>query len=126
MKIKAKLIKNGVVIHEAENGFSKDRNLLPTREDRLEHALHAEMRLLIADRSESGGKELFINLAPCKQCAGYIAESDIDTIHVPSEIPERWRDGWNSCVDGLNIISEAGIKIKFLPINSGDELPTQT
>ena len=122
MKIQARIYQDDELVVETSNGFSRDREELPTREDRLEHALHAEMRAMILDKSEGGYKKLVINLAPCKQCAGYLAESDIDEVVVPAEIPERWREGWNSCVDGLNLLSNAGKKITFLPINSGDEL----
>ena len=69
MKIQAKLYKDGELVVETTNGFCKDREELPAREDRLYHSIHAEMRILLKDKTPPGNKKLVMNLAPCWDCA---------------------------------------------------------
>ena len=122
MKIQAKLYKDEELVVETTNGFCKDREELPTREDRLHHSIHAEMRILLQDKTPPGNKRLVMNLTPCWDCAKVLTESDIDEIWIPAEIPERWRHGIDSCVDGYNLLIDSGKKIKMLKINSGDDI----
>ena len=122
MKIEAKLYKEGELVVSATNGFCKDRSELPTREDRLHHAIHAEMRVLLQDKTPPGDKVLVMNLCPCWDCAKVLTESDIDEIWIPAEIPERWRNESDSCVDGYNLLVDSGKKVKMMKMNSGESL----
>ena len=80
------------------------------------------MRILLADKTPPGGKRLVMNLAPCWDCAKVLTESDIDEIWIPAEIPERWRHGKDSCVDGVNLLIESDKKIKLMKMDSGEEV----
>lgn len=122
MKIHAKLYKEGNLVLSATNGFCKDRSELPTRDDRLHHAIHAEMRILLQDKTPPGDKVLVMNLAPCWDCAKVLSESDIDEIWIPAEIPDRWRHGSDSCVDGVNLLIDSGKKIRMMKIDSGTDI----
>ena len=123
MKIIAQLYVDGDLVLEENNSFCRPREELVDRDDRLHHAIHAEMSILTKDKFD-GYKVLVMNLTPCWDCAKVLSISDINEIWIPCEIPERWRHEKDNCVDGYNLLIESGKKIKMLPMNSGEDLPS--
>lgn len=68
-------------------------------------AVHAEANALIQAGRDAKGATLYVNGYPCKMCARLIVNAGIERVVI---------SGTYSDTDGLKILEEAGIEVKFM------------
>ncbi len=73
--------------------------------------LHAEINALLkCDYNNPKGKRMYVTLSPCRMCAKAIVNSGIKEVIYR----EEYRD-----TSSLDILRDAGIKVRFYPLKDG-------
>ena len=112
-KVGALLVKNQMIISDGFNGTpSGFPNVCEGEDGRtLPYVLHAEANAITKvakSNNSSEGSTLYITDSPCIECAKLIIQAGIKRV-VYSKLYR--------VTDGLELLSSAGIKIDFLPID---------
>ena len=117
-KVGALVVKDNMIISDGYNGTPTGFENICEDDDNVSkpYVLHAEANAItkLARLSNSSdGATLYVTASPCIECAKLIIQSGIKRVIYT----EKYR-----LTDGIDLLERAGIEVKYLDINSQDNV----
>lgn len=109
------------IISTGYNGFPRgvydDPDLLIDREQKLKRIIHAEANAIINARSDLHGTSIYCSLNPCSQCAGFIIQSGISRVYIPSLDLTNWSLWEKDFEIARTMFKQASVSFESIRIN---------
>ncbi len=116
-KVGAILVKNEMIISDGYNGTPKgfENNCEDGDNNTYPYVLHAEANAITKvarSNNSSDGSTLYVTASPCMECSKLIIQAGIKRV----VFSELYR-----ITDGIDLLREAGVEVKHMPLNETDQ-----
>lgn len=116
-KVGAILVKNEMIISDGYNGTPKgfENNCEDSDNNTYPYVLHAEANAITKvarSNNSSDGSTLYVTASPCMECSKLIIQAGIKRV----VFSELYR-----ITDGIDLLREAGVEVKHMPLNETDQ-----
>ncbi len=116
-KVGAILVENEMIISDGYNGTPKgfENNCEDGDNNTYPYVLHAEANAITKvarSNNSSDGSTLYVTASPCMECSKLIIQAGIKRV----VFSELYR-----ITDGIDLLREAGVEVKHMPLNETDK-----